>query len=32
LVASLIEFIMDIRLSLKALKLELGHEIPDTAS
>jgi Cu/Ag efflux pump CusA len=28
LIVSLIAFIMDIRLSLKALKLELGHEIP----
>jgi hypothetical protein len=28
LVVSLIAFIMDIRLSLKALKLELGHETP----
>ena len=32
LVASLIAFIMDIQLSLKALKMELGHEIPGTAS
>jgi hypothetical protein len=28
LIISLITFIMDIRLSLKALKLELGHEMP----
>ncbi len=31
LIGSLITFIMDIRLSLKALKLELGHEKPGTA-
>jgi len=31
LIGSLIAFIMDIRLSLKALKLELGHEHPGTA-
>jgi Protein of unknown function (DUF2721) len=29
LVVSLLAFIMDIRLSLKALKLELGHDAPD---
>ena len=32
LIISLIAFIMDIRLSLKALKLELGHEDPGTAT
>jgi Cu/Ag efflux pump CusA len=32
LVASLIAFIMDIQLSLKALKMELGNEIPGAAS
>jgi Cu/Ag efflux pump CusA len=32
LIVSLIAFIMDIRLSLQALKLELGHEHPGTAS
>jgi hypothetical protein len=32
LIVSLLAFIMDIRLSLKALKLELGHEVPGTAS
>jgi Cu/Ag efflux pump CusA len=32
LIVSLIAFIMDIRLSLKALKLELGHEVPGAAS
>lgn len=31
LICSLIAFIMDIRLSLKALRLELGHESSDTA-
>jgi hypothetical protein len=29
LIVSLVAFIMDIRLSLQALKLELGHEDPD---
>jgi hypothetical protein len=29
LIVSLVAFIMDIRLSLKALKLELGHDAPD---
>lgn len=31
LIASLAAFIMDIRLSLKALKLEVSHEMPETA-
>lgn len=31
LIVSLITFIMDIRLSLQALRLELGHEDPGTA-
>ena len=32
LIGSLIAFIMDIHLSLKALKLEMGHEQPGTAT
>ena len=32
LIISLVAFIMDIHLSLKALKLELGHEDPGTAT
>jgi hypothetical protein len=32
LIVSLVAFIMDIRLSLKALKLEVSHEMPGTAA
>ncbi len=32
LILSLIAFIMDIRLSLQALKMELGHEDPDSGT
>ena len=32
LIISLIAFIMDIRLSLQALKMELGHEDPDSGT
>jgi hypothetical protein len=32
LIVSLVAFIMDIRLSLKALKLEVSHEMPGTTA